>query len=292
LSSQAIARPSFAAYTSPRSIPQEEKQMDKMLVVVFDNEGRAYEGLRALKALEAEGSIALYATAVIARDGSKNISVRQAAEDGPLGTAVGLFTGSLLGMFAGPVGFAIAAGTGTMGGVLFDLARSGVSAEFLAEAGGQLEPGKVAVVAEISEEWMLPVDSRMESLGGKVFRQARQAVVDAQIEAEIQARKDDVTALKAELARASAAQKAKVEARLSSAKAKLQAAQARAKSSIEAVASESAAKIALLQQTAVKSAGETRAALEAGVDRTIGEARHRKERLQRAWAAAKKELEA
>ena len=265
--------------------------MDKMLVVVFNDEDRAYEGLRALKALEAEGTIALYATAVIAKE-DKNISVRQAADEGPLGTAVGLFTGSLLGMFAGPVGFAIAAGTGTMGGVLFDMARSGVSAEFLAEAGEQLEAGMVAVVAEISEQWMLPVDSRMESLGGKVFRQARQAVVDAQIEAEVQAAKDEVAALKAEAARASAAHKAKVEARLAKAKAKLQAAQGKAKSSIDAVTNEGAAKVALLREKAAKSAGETKAALEARIDRSVTEVRHRRERLQRAWAAAKKELEA
>ena len=266
--------------------------MDKMLVIVFDSEALAYEGLRGLKSLDAEGSIALYAAAVIARAKDKTISVRQAAEDGPLGTAVGLFTGSLLGMFAGPVGFAIAAGTGMMGGVLFDIARSGVNAEFLAEAGDELEPGMAAVVAEVSEQWTLPVDSRMEPLGGRIFRRSRQAVVDAQIEADIETAKEDVAALKADLARASAAHKAKVEASLAKAKAKLVAAQGRAKSALDTLASENAAKIALLQAKAVKFNGETRAALESRIDKTVAEAQHRKQRLERAWAAAKKELEA
>lgn len=265
--------------------------MEKMLVVVFDGEARAYEAVRALKALHAEGSITLYASAVIAKDEAKNIGVRQAADQGPLGTAVGLFTGSLLGLWAGPVGFAVAAGTGMTGGALFDLARSGVNAQFLEEAGDELEPGMVAVVAEIAEEWITPVDSRMELLGGKVFRRARQQVVDAQIEAEIDADQREVAELKAEIARSSAAHKAKLQAKLEDAKAKLQASQQRAKTSVEAIVNEGEAKVALLQQRAGKSVGDTKAALEARIDRTKSEMQHRKERLQRAWAAAKKELE-
>lgn len=266
--------------------------MDKMLVVVFDGEARAYEGLRALEQLDADGSITLYASAVIAKDDKKNIGVRQVADPGPLGATVGLFTGSLLGLLGGPVGFAVAAGTGMVSGVLFDLARSGVSAEFLGEAGEELEPGMVAIVAEIGEDWVTPVDSRLEALGGKIFRRARQEVVDAQIEAEIQADREEVAALKAEISRASAARKAKVEAKLAQAKAKLQAAQERAKSSIDAITKEGEAKLELLHERAQKVAGETRGAVEARIQRTRTEVAQRKERMQRAWAAAKKELEA
>ena len=39
--------------------------MDRMLVVVFDNEAKAYEGKRALAQLDAEGNITLYGYAVI-----------------------------------------------------------------------------------------------------------------------------------------------------------------------------------------------------------------------------------
>ena len=34
--------------------------MERMLAVVFNNESKAYEGLRALNQLDSEGSIALY----------------------------------------------------------------------------------------------------------------------------------------------------------------------------------------------------------------------------------------
>ena len=42
--------------------------MDRVLVVVFDNDAKAYEGRKALLRLDAEGSIGLYAYAVVMKD--------------------------------------------------------------------------------------------------------------------------------------------------------------------------------------------------------------------------------
>ena len=89
--------------------------MDKILVVVFDNESKAYEGSKALQALQDEGSINLYAKAVIARDAGGKVEVKEAGDSGPVGTAVGLLTGSLIGLIGGPVGLAIGAYAGTLG---------------------------------------------------------------------------------------------------------------------------------------------------------------------------------
>ncbi len=91
--------------------------MDKMLVVVFDSELKAYDGSRALQELQNEGSINLYSKAVIARDASGKVAVKQQGDMGPVGTAVGLLTGSLLGLIGGPVGLAIGAGAGMSGGI-------------------------------------------------------------------------------------------------------------------------------------------------------------------------------
>jgi uncharacterized membrane protein len=46
-----------------------------MLVVVFDSENKAYEGKKALQQLASEGSIGLYAYAVLAKqaDGTATI---------------------------------------------------------------------------------------------------------------------------------------------------------------------------------------------------------------------------
>ncbi len=145
--------------------------MDKMIVVVFDSEKKAYEGSKALRELHDEGSITLYAMGVIAKDAGGKVAVKEAAEEGPLGTGVGLATGSS----DRPSWWARGCrdrclSPGTFGGILYDLASVGVGEDFLAEVGGLLQPGKTAVVAEIGEDWSMPVDIRMEAVGGVVLR--------------------------------------------------------------------------------------------------------------------------
>ena len=66
--------------------------MNKMLVAVFDREAAAFEGLTALKDLHRDGDISLYSSAVIAKDKNGKVEAKQAADAGPVGTAVGLKT--------------------------------------------------------------------------------------------------------------------------------------------------------------------------------------------------------
>ncbi len=167
--------------------------MDKILVAVFPGEARAREMARALHDLDRQGKIALYASAVIAVDEELGVTVKKRADAGPLGTPVALLTGSLLGPLAGSVGIAVAAGAGTLGRVLRDLAWIGIDEEFLTGVGAALSPGTAAVVAEVWEERIAPVDARIEELGGRVFRRVRKEIVDADVER-------DVAALRAEVA--------------------------------------------------------------------------------------------
>ncbi len=146
--------------------------MDKMLVVVFDSEAKAYEGSKALQELQDEGSINLYAKAVITRDASGKVVVKQEGDQGPIGTTVGLLTGSLVGLIGGPVGFVLGGGAGMSMGLLYDLVKLGVDEDYLEEVKKSLLPGKAAVVAEVWEEWTTPVDTRMEALGGEIYARA------------------------------------------------------------------------------------------------------------------------
>ncbi len=208
--------------------------MDKVVVVVFDSESKAYEGSQALQELQNEGSLNLYAKAVIARDANGKVTVKQAGDEGPVGTAVGLLTGSLLGLLGGPVGVAIGVGLGMSGGMLYDLAQLGVGEDYLNEVGKSLLPGKAAVVAEVWEEWMLPVDSRMEALGGVVFRSTRMDIVDEQIERDNAALNADLDEMEAEYAQASAEAKKKLQLKIDATKAKMQASQNAMQARLEA----------------------------------------------------------
>ncbi len=91
--------------------------MNKMLVAVFETESAAFEGLSALKDLHRDGDVTLYASAVIVKDKTGKINLKQAAEDGPVGTALGLLSGSLIGILGGPAGLAIGAAAGGLAGL-------------------------------------------------------------------------------------------------------------------------------------------------------------------------------
>ena len=224
--------------------------MDNMLVVVFDSERQAYEGSRALKELHDEGTITLYAQTVIANDSDGKASVKQSETQGPLGTAVGVLTGSLVGALGGPVGMAAGAALGTLGGATFDYATTMVGTDFLEEAANQLAPGKAAVVAEVGEEWTLPLDTRMEAVGGTVLRRTRIDVMDAQISRDIDAMDAGLAALDAEYDQAAAEDKAKLESKIASMKGKLQQTHDRARASVEATHQEAQAKLAAVREQA------------------------------------------
>jgi uncharacterized membrane protein len=260
---------------------------DKMIVAVFDSERKAYEGLKAINDMDADGSITLYASAVIAKDTDGKLTVKQTAEEGPLGTGVGLLTGSLMGVLGGPAGLAAGALVGMTGGAFYDLARAGVGGDFLDEVGRQLTPGKVAVVAEVWEEWVTPLDTRMEAVGGIVLRRTRDEFVDAQVERDIAALKADVANLNAELARADVEARAKLQAKIDTAKTKLKAAQDRAGAEAEATRREMDAKLRALRGNVAKAKGDAKAKLEARIAEVQSDYRRRADKLHEAWKLTK-----
>jgi uncharacterized membrane protein len=250
--------------------------MDKMLVAVFPTEGAAYQGSKALSDLDQEGSIVLYATAVIAKDVGGKVTVKQEADQGPLGTTVGLLTGTLVGLIGGPVGAAAGGYVGMAGGGMFDLTRAGVAADYVDEVAKSLKPGKVAVVAEIDEEWVTPVDTRMEALGGEVLRRARSEVVDAQIASEQAAMKEEIAELKAEATKATGEAKAKLQKRIDAANVRLNGLQSRAKANHDADRQHMEAKLHVLQDRAEKAKDEAKAGFQRLSDR-----------LRKAWERTK-----
>lgn len=264
--------------------------MDKMIVVVFDNELKAYEGSKALQELQNEGSINLYAKVVIARDASGKVAVKQQGDMGPVGTSVGLLTGSLIGLLGGPVGAALGAYAGAVGGMFFDLGHLTVGEDFLSEVEHSLLPGKAAVVAEVWEEWTTPVDTRMETLGGVVFRRSSGDVFDAQVERDIAALKADLAELEAERNQATGETRAKLQAKVDAAKTRLIIAKDAIQAKIETTQKETEAKINSLQEQATKESGERKAKREARIAELKAKQKQRSELLKKAWELAREAL--
>ncbi len=114
--------------------------MDRMLVVVFDTEAKAYEGNRALSSMENEGSISVYASAVIAKNADGTATVRTTDDAMPVGTLVGTPLGSLIGLLGGPTGLAIGAALGLLAGGTADLHNARIGDDFIDDVKKDLLP--------------------------------------------------------------------------------------------------------------------------------------------------------
>ena len=234
--------------------------MDRMLVVVVDTERKAYEGRKALHELEEEGSIVVYAYAVVARNADGSTTVKQSDDAGPVGTIAGTALGSLIGLLGGPAGVAVGAVVGLMAGFAGDVNDTRIAQDFLEDVRKELRPNKFAVVAEIKEDETQPVDTRMEAIGGTVFRKALKEVKHKVNDEEVAAMKAVMAQLKAEHAKARADRKAelhkkinqlesKIQARLEKNKQRRQAAEAQEKAKVEVLKAKAAALKAKAKET-------------------------------------------
>jgi uncharacterized membrane protein len=239
--------------------------MERMLVVVFDTEKKAYEGTYALNNLDQEGSITIHAECVISKSPNGKVEVKEAGGDFPIRTVGGTAIGSLIGLLGGPIGVGVGALAGTMAGSLADLFVAGVHSDFVGEVSQILTPGKYAVVTDISEEWVTPVDTRMEALGGYVFRTTRQNFEDDQTARDVAEFRADIEQMKAEHARAKAERKAKLQAKIDELNRTLQAKLNQARQRSEQVKSETQAKVQSLQKKAAKAQGDAKATIDARI---------------------------
>ena len=239
--------------------------MERMLVVMFDDEAKAYEGSRALRQLDQEGAISIYAEAVISKTADGKLNVKQANDDLPIRTLMGTSLGSLLGLLGGPLGIGIGAATGAFAGAIADVHVSGVDAEFLDDVSKALKPGRYAIVADVSEEWVTPVDTRMEALGGSVHRTARRSVEQQQAEREVATMRAELASLRAEQAQAHTERKKRLQSKIEQLEAKLNAKLDRNRKQHEEWAREMDAKLKAVEQRAAKARGDAKAALEARI---------------------------
>jgi uncharacterized membrane protein len=171
--------------------------MDNYVAIVFKSDEKAFEGLHALWKLDERGDITVHGAAVIHRDQYGHIDVATKDTDPGVRTIVGAGLGALIGALAGPVGSAlgiagaasIAAGTaagigaaaGGVTGLTADTVKSGEHDEAAYESRLVLKPGQAAVIAEVSEDWVTPIDTEATRLGGVVYRRSKSDVRNASL---------------------------------------------------------------------------------------------------------------
>jgi uncharacterized membrane protein len=266
--------------------------MNKMLVAVFDTEAMAFEGLSALKDLHRDGDITLYATTVLSKDGAGKITVEQVDDDGPAGTALGLLTGSLIGLLGGPLGLSIGAAIGGLAGLVFDIDRSGISVTFVDEVSKALIPGKAAVLADMDEGWTTPVNAKLRNLGAVVFRRLRSEVVEDQLSREAAAFQADLRSLEEEERQAHADHKRALRKDIDAVKMQLKATQDQAKARLDEAKAEMEAKLKALQDQAKSANDRARARIEKRIGDVKADFAVRSKKLNQAWDLTKEALAA
>ena len=244
--------------------------MERLLAIIVDTEAKAFEATRALKQLDDEGNIAVYSGAVIEKMADGKIVEKKHAYEFPIVAASGTAIGAVIGLLAGgPLGMAGGAVVGGMGGGVLgsfaDIYRADVSADFLDEVSKNLTPGKFAVIADVNEEWITPVDTEMERFGAIVFRTAKGSFEAEQRAKEIEAVRAEINRVKTELAHAHDDRKAKLQAQVSKLEAKLQAQVNEAEKALKQMKSDTDAKVKTLQAHVKKAGAEAKSSLTAQV---------------------------
>ncbi len=265
---------------------------NKILVSVFDSERTAFEGLTALKDLHRDGEVTLYASTVIAKDASGTVSVRQAADRGPIGTLVGIVTGGLVGLLGGPAGVAVGAYVGGFGGLMYDLFKAGVSMDFVDEVSALLIPGTAAVVADIDEMWVTPIDMRLGALGGTTFRRLPGEVIDTELIRETDAARMELDQLRAELRESSAEAKANLEKAIDGQRRKLEALDDRIGTALGQQKAEFEARLATLREQQAKARESKRQQIEARTTELKASHEARTAKLEEARRLAKESVKA
>ncbi len=232
--------------------------MNKEIVVIVKSEQEAYEAIKALAVLGLEGSIEVYASAVIKKNNGEVIVLRDNHAQGPLGTMLGASVGALIGLLGGPAGAVAGAAVGGTAGAATDMAYAGISGDLVSQVSTKLNEGNHAVIASVWEDWTVPVNTAMAPFGGVVFRSTTDEIATAHIRAEVKALKDDQAHVKEELKRSAGEAKTKLEAQLQEMQAKQKAGEDQLRKKADALEQRWNARFSNIKERAATAKAEAR----------------------------------
>ena len=175
---------------------------ENVLVVTFGedpkNDANAYQALTDLKQLDSQGQIHIVDAAIVTRDRDGRVEAKsEVGNDSFVGTASGGMIGLLVGILGGPLGVLLGGSTGLLMGSLFDMDQVDTTESVLGDMAKQIQPGRTAILAQVTEQSPEVIDAAMARLGGDVMRrreidveQEIAAAQEAELTANLEARKE------------------------------------------------------------------------------------------------------
>jgi uncharacterized membrane protein len=139
---------------TPSAIPDPDAiSPDKVVVVAFSDDSKAFEALATLKQLDGQGQIDLVAAAVVTRDPDGPVQVKDdTGGDSLVGTASGGLIGLLIGILGGPLGILLRGATGLLLGSLYDLDDADTADSALSQVSKTVQVGRNSLLAQVVEQ--------------------------------------------------------------------------------------------------------------------------------------------
>ncbi len=155
----------------------------QVIVAAFHTIDGASDALKSLQEAKREKLIGIRDAAVITKDANGKVKIKETADmRAGKGATIGAITGGVLGLLAGPVGWA-ALGGGVIGGLAAKMHDAGFPDERLKQISEKLTPNSSALVAVIDHTWVAEVERELASQQADVMTQALSDDIQKQLAA-------------------------------------------------------------------------------------------------------------
>lgn len=156
----------------------------ELVVAAFADEQGAARALEQLKQAKMEGLIGIRDAAVLTRDTSNTLRIKETGDmSGRKGAGVGAIVGGAIGLLFPPAVLGSAAIGAAIGGLSAKLHDAGFPDDELKGIGSRLKPGTSAIVAVIEHTWVEEVERELAAQGAQMVRQAIHEDITRQLEA-------------------------------------------------------------------------------------------------------------
>jgi len=189
--------------------------MTNLIIATFKEETEAIEASQKLHELESIGDITIYEMVIVKKDAGGETVVLQTDTTEGLTTLSGMAIGTLIGSLAGPVGLLAGMFTGTLAGAAAEADNYGFAEDFIAGAADQLQPGMIAVIAEVEEDDPVFVNGSLTPLGATLTRSDVDYEYTKHSDEEIDELDEEISAARAKLKSATDKGKGKIQQKIS-----------------------------------------------------------------------------
>jgi len=189
--------------------------MTNLIIATFKEETEATAASQKLHELESIGDITLYEMVLVKKDAGGETVVLQTDTTEGLTTLSGMAIGTLIGSLAGPVGLLAGMFTGTLTGAAVEADNYGFAEDFIAGAADQLQPGMIAVIAEVEEDDPVFINSSLTPLGATLTRSDVDYEYTKHSDEEIDELDEEISAARAKLKSATDKERSKIQQKIS-----------------------------------------------------------------------------